>query len=263
MTLQKKALLYQKKLASYQAFLGGLVEDAQAINFRAEHQFECLQDWSLLHSLEEVREWFCAQRTNCPMQVTDIPLKETKGWLIHPDTGNITHESGSFFSIHGVRISQSAQREVGSKGWDQPILEQIGYDGGILGLIRKRFDGIPHYLIEAKAEPGNYQMIQMSPTLQATFSNLQRAHKGRKPRFAEYFEEPEQHQASVLYDQWLSEDGGRLHNKRNKGMLVEIPEEHKIQVPDSFIWMSMFQIKACLQENAWVNPHIRGIIAHL
>jgi dTDP-4-dehydro-6-deoxy-alpha-D-glucopyranose 2,3-dehydratase len=61
----------------------------------------------------------------------------------------------------------------------------------------------------------------------------------------------------------MSEDGGRLHLKRNRGMLVEIPQGHDITVPDSFAWLSMWQIKECLFENAWVNPHIRGIISHL
>jgi len=66
-----------------------------------------------------------------------------------------------------------------------------------------------------------------------------------------------------LYDNWLSEDGGRLHLKRNRGMIIEISEDRIIEVPDSFIWLSMWQIKELLYQDAWINPHIRGIIAHL
>jgi len=66
-----------------------------------------------------------------------------------------------------------------------------------------------------------------------------------------------------LYDNWLSEDGGRLHLKRNRGMIIEISEDRIIEVPDSFIWLSMWQIKELLKEDAWINPHIRGIISHL
>jgi oxidase EvaA len=139
----------------------------------------------------------------------------------------------------------------------------VGYDGGILGLLRRRINGVPHYLIEAKAEPGNYELVQMSPTIQATFSNLKRAHKGRAPLFSRLFEQPEENGATVLYRQWLSEDGGRLYRKRNLAMLIEVPEPTQIELPPTFIWMSMFQIKECLRENAWVNPHVRGIIAHI
>ena len=46
-------------------------------------------------------------------------------------------------------------------------------------------------------------------------------------------------------------------------MLVEIPEKTITNLQPGFIWLSMWQIKELLQENAWVNPHIRGIISHL
>ena len=236
-------------------------QDTQS-RLRLEIQVECLKDWSRVASLDEVKAWFLEQRRSCPMSVEDIPLAECRDWYADLDNGWIRHKSGEFFYVQGVRISLSEFREAG-KGWDQPMMTQVGYDGGILGILRKRIDGVPHYLIEAKAEPGNYEKVQLSPTIQATFSNLKRAHGGRKPFFAEYFEEPEKHGATVHYDQWMSEDGGRLHIKRNKGMLVEVPEDTKLDYGSSFVWMSMWQIKECLHEDAWVNPHIRGIISHL
>ena len=114
-----------------------------------------------------------------------------------------------------------------------------------------------------RSEPGNYALLQLSPTLQATFSNLKRAHSGRKPHFAELFEEPDRQGVNVLYAAWLSEDGGRLYKKRNRGILAEVDESVDIPIPNEhFIWLSLFQIKALLHENAWINPHIRGIIAH-
>jgi oxidase EvaA len=229
---------------------------------RLEHHFECLNDWNLFHSIEDVKEWFSRLREDCKMLVTDIPLNDCKNWHIESDSGNIVHESGEFFTVHGIRVDIDS-REVGMGGWDQPILTQVGFDGGLLGILRQRFQGIPHYLIEAKAEPGNYEKLQLSPTLQATFSNLRRAHEGRKPNFSHFFEDPKENESTVLYNQWMSEDGGRLHLKRNRGMLVEVPEGTVTEIPDGFIWLSMWQIKDLLNENAWINPHIRGIIAHL
>ena len=229
---------------------------------RVDSHVESTRDWSQVATIADVKAWFKGQRTACSMRVLDIPLNQMRGWTADPVTGDVRHDSGEFFTVHGIRVTHSEDREVGG-GWDQPILEQVGFDGGLLGLLRRRIGGVPHYLIEAKAEPGNYKTVQMSPTLQATFSNLRRAHKGRRPRFAELFEEPDDHGATVLYSQWLSEDGGRLHLKRNRGMLVEVPEGTPIDPPGSFMWMSMWQIKECLNEDAWVNPHIRGIIAHL
>lgn len=231
-------------------------------DLRIETQFEALKDWSLVGSLDQFQQWFLSQQRNCQMIVEDISIKDCRGWTVDKETGWIVHESGEFFVIQGVRIKSSENREV-SSGWDQPILTQIGFDGGLLGLLRQRINGIPHYLIEAKAEPGNPDKIQISPTLQATFSNLKKAHGGKKPKFSEYFEMPDIMGGSVLFSQWMSEDGGRLHLKRNRGMLVEIEEKQELSIPENFYWASLFQLKELIKLNSWVNPHVRGIISSL
>jgi len=229
---------------------------------RAEAHVESLRDWAPEHSLDDVKSWFEARRANCEMAIQYIALDQCRRWSLDPSTGFIKHDSGDFFTVQGLRVTTSTEREVQS-GWDQPMLTQVGFDGGILGLLRQRRDGAPMYLAEAKAEPGNYRIIQLSPTIQATYANIRQSHGGRKPRFAEYFDNTRPSAVHVHFDQWLSEDGGRLTNKRNRGMLVEVPTDHEIVVPDGFLWVSLWQIKELLHEDAWVNPHIRGIIAHL
>ncbi|MBI4367664.1 MAG: NDP-hexose 2,3-dehydratase family protein, partial [Deltaproteobacteria bacterium] len=142
---------YREGLARFTAFARSLVQqDVHPV--RLETQFESLRDWPLFHSLEDVRQWFLDRRRRCTMVVEEIPLQSLRGWTRDPATGDIVHESGEFFAVRGVRVSDSRSREV--DGWDQPVFVQTGLDGGILGLLRKRFDGIPQYLIEAKAEPG-------------------------------------------------------------------------------------------------------------
>ena len=246
-------------VAEYRAFFKDAAVSKGGL--RVEAHVESQRDWSPLHSLDEIKAWFESRRADPGMTISDIPLANCREWTLDPATGFIRHSSGDFFYVQGLRI-ESGGRERGS-GWDQPMLTQVGFDGGILGLLRQRRNGVPLYLVEAKAEPGNYRLIQMSPTVQATFANLRRSHGGRKPHFAEYFEAPADHGATVHFDQWLSEDGGRLTNKRNRGMLVELPEGTVGDIPANFRWMSLWQIKECLHEDAWVNPHIRGIIAHL
>jgi oxidase EvaA len=248
-------------VARYQAFLDDVAAPSRS-RLRAEAHVESQRDWSPLHTLVEVKAWFEGHRANPGMVVSDIPLAACREWSLDPATGFFRHASGDFFYVQGLRVEGGTGRERGS-GWDQPMLTQVGFDGGILGLLRQRFDGVPLYLVEAKAEPGNYRLIQMSPTVQATFANLRRSHGGRRPHFAEFFEAPAAHGATVHFDQWLSEDGGRLTNKRNRGMLVELAEGTVRELPANFLWMSLWQIKECLHEDAWVNPHIRGIIAHL
>jgi dTDP-4-dehydro-6-deoxy-alpha-D-glucopyranose 2,3-dehydratase len=228
-----------------------------------ESSFESLNDWSLFYSLIEVKAWFLEKRNNVEMEIEDIPLNEVKGWCTDEKTGNIYHKSKDFFTIHGIRIKTN-DREV-EGGWDQPILEQVGYDGGLLGIIRKRFEGVPHYLCEAKIEPGNFGKVQLSPTLQATFANIKKTHQGRAPHFVDYFKNMNRYKDfKVLFNAWLAEDGGRLYLKRNKAILLDIPEDFNINLPnENFIWLSLYQIKELLREDAWINPHVRGILAHV
>lgn len=256
-----KSKKYLNYFARYKKAVMPYVKD-EIYNNTIESAFEALNDWSLFFTLEEVKKWFLDKRKNDLIQVENIPLKMLRDWIIDENNGNIYHKSRDFFVIRGLRVKTKNREKL--NGWDQPILEQVGFDGGLLGIIRQRFEGVPHYLCEAKVEPGNYEKVQISPTLQATFANIKRAHGGRKPHFVDYFENPKNYNCKILFDAWLAEDGGRLNLKRNRGMLIEIDEKINIDVPsNNFIWLSLYQIKELLKEDAWINPHVRGILAHV
>ena len=136
--------------------------------------------------------------------------------------------------------------------------EEKALAGKKVNEIRTKIDQLPHYLVEAKFEPGNYNKILLSPTLQATFSNINQAHKGRKPYYYEFFEDYEKTE-NYLFNNWLTEDGGRLYNKRNLGLVKFIPHE-EISLKDGFIFLSMFQIKQLIRESSIVNPHLARLI---
>lgn len=244
------------------AFRAGLPPCDPAAEWRCEFLFESLADCSRTGSLAETRAWYEACAAANAMTVARIPLAECREWSIDPDSGSLVHSSGEFFRVDGIRTFASPTREVAG-GWDQPLLTQIGYDGGILGLLRQRIDGAPHYLVEAKAEPGNYRIVQITTTIQATFSNLRRAHGGKGTPYAELFTAPAEHGVTVIADQWMSEDGGRLFNKRNRTMLIEMPEDRPVDlIDDRYRWVSLFQIKQLLlEEDAIVSPHLRGVLA--
>ena len=77
----------------------------------------------------------------------------------------IMHNSKSFFKSEALGLI--IQRE-NQRGWDQPILEEINYDGGLLGLVRDLKMAFLTTLL-TKFEPGNYNQYQLSPTLQQHF----------------------------------------------------------------------------------------------
>jgi len=118
---------------------------------------------------------------------------------------------------------------------------------------------VRHYLLYAKYEPGNIHKIQLSPTLQATESNLTQVHGGKKPRFAEYFEEGGK--GKVIVSVVSADDGGRFYLKTNRNMIVEIPEDELIEVPEEYRWVTLAQLKKLLNVENLVNVHVRGIIS--
>jgi len=226
---------------------------------RIETMLQSMRDDNQIHKLDYIIEWFNKKREESDMIVEEIGINDLDKWNVDPDTGNIKHESGGFFEVIGVKASNTFDREVGKKGWTQPMIAKN--PGGILGILMKRINGIPHYLLQAKAEPGNIGKLQLSPTLQATTSNLLKAHGGSKPLFAEYFDD--ENNPKIIYAKWQSEDGGRFHLKSNYNMIIEVKENGNLEIPDSFIWVTLYQIKQLMKIENFVGPHVRGIISYL
>ena len=228
-----------------------------------EFKFESLIDYSDKETIKSILKWYNHKKNNSNMRVEKIPLSECKKWK-YKDNSEILHDSGEFYKIIGYRVTGTSNREVVS-GWDQPLITQVGYDGGILGLIRKRFNNIPYYLVEAKEEPGNYNLIQISTTVQATFSNLKRAHKGNLTNYSDLFLNYKKHPVQLILDQWMSEDGGRLYNKRNKIIILEHDQDTYLElVSDNYKWLTLYQIKdLIINYNAIIAPHLRSAISGL
>ena len=226
---------------------------------RIQTMLESIRDDNQINKLDDIINWFYKKRQESDMIVEEIGIHDLDKWNVDSETGNVKHESGGFFEVIGIKASNTFDREVGKKGWTQPMIAKN--PGGILGIIMKRINGIPHYLLQAKAEPGNIGKLQLSPTLQATTSNLLKAHGGTKPLFAEYFDE--ENNPKIIYAKWQSEDGGRFHLKSNYNMIVEVNEDEDLEIPDSFIWVTLYQIKQLMKIENFVGPHVRGIISYL
>ena len=122
---------------------------------------------------------------------------------------------------------------------------------------------MPHYLVNAKFEPGNYNFIQISPTIQATFSNIKKAHKGRNVKFINFFKSPKKNNCKIIFKQWVSEEGGRLRNKRNLGVVLEHLGNDKLDIETDFKWITLKQIKELILENAMINPHLRTLVSFI
>lgn len=199
---------------------------------------------------EATIEWIRDQNDKVHVDVNRIPFDKLNLWSL--DQASLRHATGKFFSIDGIKVSTN----WGSvKEWTQPIINQpeIGY----LGFITKEFNGILHFLMQAKIEPGNVNYVQLSPTLQATKSNYTGAHKGKAPAYLEYFQNAKKD--NILLDQLQSEQGGRFLKKRNRNIIIQIEED--VEVLENFVWLTLGQIKELMKGDNLVNMDTRTVIS--
>lgn len=197
-------------------------------------------------------EWLDKRNRANEFRVQQMPLDNLNKWYFERDSGNLRHESGKFFSIEGVRVKTN----FGTLGgWDQVIINQP--EVGILGIITKVQNGQRYFLMQAKMEPGNINILQISPTLQATRSNYRLEHKGKSPLYLEYF--IDRSRSRLIVDQLQTEQGGRFLRKRNRNMIVEVAED--IPVYDDFIWLTLGQIKNLMHFDNIINMDARSVIS--
>lgn len=202
-------------------------------------------------SLDSIASWIETRNREVSVEVERVPFKSLDQWVMFPDH-SLHHSSGKFFSVEGIRVRTDFPWP---KEWEQPVIHQP--EMGCLGILAKTFDGVLHFLMQAKIEPGNVNHVQLSPTLQATRSNYGLVHGGRVPAYLEYFSKATPNQ--IIFDQLQSEQGARFLRKRNRNMIVKVEED--IPVLEDFHWMTLGQIKELMQRDNCVNMCARTVVA--
>lgn len=211
-----------------------------------------LTDNNPFMTTEEFFGWFEERKAVHKFSIEQISFKDMEQWRFEPTTGNLTHASGRFFKIEGIWVETNYGHIL---QWSQPIINQP--EIGILGIITKKINGILYFLMQAKMEPGNINMIQLAPTLQATQSNFTRVHKGKSPPYLEYF--LNLNNSNVLIDILQSEQGARFLHKRNRNIIIYVDDD--IPVYDDYCWLTLGQIQELLQTNNIINMDARTVIS--
>lgn len=204
------------------------------------------------HTLDEIISWFTELKTRYGIEVTRIPLNQVRRW-VHTDH-EIRHETGQYFSVIAVAV-EAGNREVA--GWTQPLLKHTGY--GVVGFLTQRIGGTLHFLVRASLEPGTLDVIEMGPTVSCSNGD-ERAKQPDHPPFLELFLDapPEQ----VRYAAIQSEEGGRFYHFQSRYMILELPPDTRLDVPDHFIWMTLGQI-IDFTKYSYFNIEARNLLACL
>ena len=184
-----------------------------------------------------------------------INLNQCKDWFLDKNN-NLYHKSTQFFKVKGVETKGAAGREV--KSWTQPILTQK--HGGVLAFISRQSKKYgTQFLIDAKIEPGDDSILKISPSFQATQSNMNRAHGGKRPKFYDIVIQNKG--AELIYYTIHNEEGARFWKKSNWNVIVKLknPNDKRIK-GDNYRWVSFKQIKKLALKNRYVNPFVKTIL---
>jgi len=210
-----------------------------------------------LHDDSDVRDWLREARARASLKYTRLPLSRMRKWRVNPASGNVEHEAGKFFTVLGVHARH--RHGFDEIVWDQPCLDQA--EVGILGILAGKFGGILHVCLQAKEEPGNINAVQLSPTVQATYSNYTRSHGGKQTLFVDLFLHPKP--GDVLYARLQTEDGGRFLYKSNRNMIVQCDPEQLGPIPNHFIWLTLRQVSDLLRHDNVINACARSVLSSL
>ncbi|QVQ51819.1 NDP-hexose 2,3-dehydratase family protein [Spiractinospora alimapuensis] len=198
------------------------------------------------------RAWWNERRRDDRMLARPVAFDALSTWGFDRESGDLAHDSGRYFTVTGLRV-----RRHGVTVRDQPILHQP--ETGILGFLVQERAGVLRVLVQAKAEPGNIDGPQLSPTVQATASNQARVHGGSSPPYLEYFTDPPRD--AVLADSLQSEQGIWFWQKQNRNMVVEVTSS--VPEHESFRWIPLARLRRLVAADHLVNMDARSILGCL
>lgn len=165
------------------------------------------------------------------------------------------HASGKFFTVQGYHGTGDACPDT----W-QPLINQP--ETGTQGYVVRKFDDGYELLVQARTEPGNVGLVQIGPTIQATYSNYTAVHQGKRQPFLELFHHPDQYDARVLVDTVQPELGSKFLKKWNRNIIIESPGLADFNDP-MFTWVSLKTLTRLMRVNHLVNNDARLVVGLL
>ena len=204
-----------------------------------------------LHSVDDIIAWFTNLKCNYDLSIEKISLSSVKNWVI--DEYEIRYVDNRFFKVIATEVEIS-NREVAR--WMQPLVQPA--QEGLIAFIVKKINGVYHFMVQAKLESGNFDILEMAPTVQCLTGNYRNTAKGALPYLETILTAKK---ASILYDTLQSEEGGRFYHEQNRNVIIEVPESFNEIVLENYCWMTLNQLHSFLKYNNYLNIQARSLIA--
>jgi len=204
---------------------------------------------SSLHTFDGVLNWFTGLKSQYKLTLEKTSLMDLKGWEI--GHSEITHCDNKYFRVFAADIS-IGNREV--KQWQQPLIKPV--DDGVIAFVMKKINGVMHFLVQAKLESGNFDVLEMAPTVQCITDSYD---VSEDLPFLNYVLKAKKEQ--IKYDTLQSEEGGRFFREQNRNMIIQADENFPMELPPQFTWLTINQLGMFLKFNNYLNIQARSLIA--
>lgn len=204
---------------------------------------------------ESALAWLARYRRSIECRVDRIPFHKSDEWEFEEATSTLRHSTGRFFTIQGYRGDLGERAPV-----FQPLINQP--ETGTQGFIIRRTRTELELLVQARTEPGNIGLVQIGPTIQATYSNYTAVHNGRQQPFLELFHHPEKFGARLLVDTIQPELGSKFLRKWNRNIVIESNRFEDFSDP-MFRWVSLKTLTGLMRLDHIVNNDARLVVGLL
>jgi oxidase EvaA len=195
--------------------------------------------------------WLIDQKAKYTLDVRRIPLDDMDEWVRSRDM--IRHRDDRHFRIVGMSVTATS-REVSA--WSQPMLEPT--PGNVVALLCQRQSGALKVLVQAMVQPGLIDRLELAATVHLSPGSYTGPED--RPPLSAYVDAPE---SWIRMNASQSEDGGRFLHADTTHLIVEAPEDHVVEAPDNYRWMTLGLLSRLIRSGYYVNIEARSLIACL
>ena len=185
-----------------------------------------------INTKKKINNWLKIFDKKFYIKAKVINFDKLKDWSVN--SKNITHKKKKHFSVIGVNV-ETNRREVNN--WFQPILK--GKNMAFAGFIKTKINNTDHYLCRYILKPGLKKSV-IGCTINT--SDMSTYFENTSFNSIEKFFFSKEAKKNIVYDNILSDEGGRFYKCQIRYIISAINYEKVKKIPKNYIWVSYNQI---------------------
>ena len=187
-----------------------------------------------LNNKKKIMKWTNSLNRKYFLNNRIISINLIKNWNLTKK--KIFHKTNNYFSVIGIKVKTN-KREISD--WSQPIIK--GSKMAFVGYLIKKFKNTNHYLCRYILKPGSKMGTYTCSVNTSKFKGYKKSKdltNFQKKLISKYFINSK----NVLYDNILSDEGGRFYHSQIKYMACIMDKNQDIKLPECYIWLSQNQL---------------------